>query len=101
MAAKITKAVKASNATKKAKEKKATKSSRAALQYETKQKNLELIAALIDTYDRPIRKRKLSNFDALAGIMFMNESSLSYRKMSCTKYLKTCDCSTLAKRFME
>ena len=100
MAAKITKAVKASNAAKKAKEIKATRASKAALKYEYKQKNLELIAALIDTYDRPIRKRKLSNLDALACIMFMNETSLSYRKLTCTKYLKDCDYSTLAKRFI-
>ncbi len=61
--------------------------SKATLRYETKQNNFRIIAGLIDKYDPQIRKRKLSNLDALSGIMFM-------------KYLKSCGYSTLAKRFI-
>ena len=63
------------------------------------QLNLELIAELIEKYDKPKRARQLSTLEAITAIMFMNQTGLSYRQMNNCTFLKNVGPDTLRKRF--
>jgi len=63
------------------------------------QLNLELIAELIEKYDKPKRARQLSTLEAITAIMFMIQTGLSYRQMNNCTFLKNVGPDALRKRF--
>ena len=65
---------------------------------EEKIENITLLAGLIDKYDINYRKRKLTTYQAVETMMYMNKSAISYDEATSIVLRNIVDSSTLRKR---